>query len=71
MKIRTFIAVESPSACLALDDSATDALAEVILPPLPADFPRDRETVHGRFIARGEIMSMRPHLSRLKRLGYF
>jgi outer membrane biosynthesis protein TonB len=67
----TGIEVEAPSVCLPLDRSATDALAEVILPPLPPAFPRDRETVHARFVIEGEIASMRPFLTRLKALGYF
>lgn len=65
------IEVEGASVCLPLDRSATDALAEVILPPLPATFPRDRETVHARFVIEGEIASMRPFLTRLKALGFF
>lgn len=67
----TGIVVEAPSGCLPLDDSAADALAEVILPPLPADFPRDREVVHARFIAIAPIMKLRPGLRRMKMLGYF
>ena len=47
----TGIILEGPSGCYPLDDSALDALREVILPPLPKDFPRDQETVHARFIA--------------------
>ena len=31
----------------------------------------DREVVHARFIATGEIRSMRPHLNRLKAMGLF
>ncbi len=67
----TGIVVEAQSGCLPLDDSAADALAEVILPPLPADFPRDREVVHARFIAIAHIMKLRPGLRRMKMLGYF
>lgn len=33
-----------------LDESARGALKEVILPRLPADFPKEREAVTGRFI---------------------
>lgn len=67
----TGIVLEGPSGCVPLDDSALDALSEVILPPLPGDFPRDSETVHATFIAVGQINSMRPILNQLKRLGYF
>jgi hypothetical protein len=67
----TGIEVEAPSDCPPLDASAVDALAEVILPPLPSDFPRDREVVHARFIARADVMAMRPGLRRLKAMGYF
>jgi hypothetical protein len=67
----TEISVETPSGCLPLDQSAYDALQEVILPQLPADFPRDREVVHVRFIANGPIQGMRPTLTRLKQMGLF
>jgi len=67
----TGIQVEVVSGCPPLDDSARTALDEVILSPLPADFPRDREVVRGLFIARGPIPSMRPMLSQLKAAGQF
>jgi hypothetical protein len=65
------IMVETPSGCVPLDDSATQALEEVLLPPLPPDFPKQRETVHARFVASGEIRFMRPTLTRMKALNYF
>jgi len=65
------VVVETPSGCVPLDASAVDALVEVILPPLPTDFPRDQERVHAMFIAMGEIRSMRPVLTQLKRMGLF
>ena len=67
----TGIAVELPSGCPPLDDSATQALAEVILPALPDAFPKQREVVHARFLAQGEVRALRPHLERLKALNYF
>jgi outer membrane biosynthesis protein TonB len=67
----TGISVQVGSGCPPLDVSAEDALVEVVLPPLPADFPRDREVVHATFIAQGEIMTMRPFFRRLKAVGYF
>ncbi len=67
----TGVAIETPSGAFPLDDSAADALREVVLPPLPADFRRDRETVRALFIAQGEIRTMRPHLEWLKTRGYF
>lgn len=67
----TGVELETPSGCPALDDSATDALREVVLPPLPADFPRSRETIHARFIAHGEILGLRPTLRYLRSHGYF
>jgi len=67
----TGIALETPSGCYPLDDSALDALREVILPPLPSDFPRGQETVHARFIAEGDVRGMRRNLAWLKRQGYF
>ncbi len=59
------------SGCDPLDSSALDALSEVILPPLPADFPRDSETIRATFIARGDIMSMRDAFRYMKQIGYF
>jgi outer membrane biosynthesis protein TonB len=67
----TEISIEGYSGCPPLDASATDALAEVVLQPLPADFPRDREVVHARFIAIGHIMGMRQTLRWLRYNGYF
>jgi hypothetical protein len=67
----TGIVLEAGSDCEPLDASALDALAEVILPPLPAGFPRDREIVHARFIAQGPIRGMRDTLSAMKVAGYF
>jgi len=65
------VAIETPSGCYPLDDSATDALREVVLPPLPSDFQRDSETVHARFIAEGEIRTMHAFLQQMKSAGYF
>lgn len=65
------VAIETPSGCYPLDDSATDALREVVLPPLPSDFQRDSETVHARFIADGEIRAMKPFLQQMKNAGFF
>lgn len=62
----TGVAIEGPSGCLPLDDSATQALIEVVLPPLPAAFPKQREVVHARFIATGDIRSMHRYLTYLK-----
>jgi hypothetical protein len=65
------VAIETPSGCYPLDDSATDALREVVLPPLPSDFQRDSETVHARFVAEGEIRNMKAFLQQMKNAGYF
>lgn len=65
------VSVEGASACLPLDDSAVDALREVVLPPLPPDFPRGQETVHGRFIAVGDIRQMRRYLESARARGIF
>jgi len=67
----TGIVEESGSGCDPLDASVLDALSEVILPPLPADFPRDQEIVHARFIADGPVRAMRPVLRRYKLMGLF
>ncbi len=47
------------SGCQPLDVSATDALREVVLPPLPEDFPRGEEGVLVTFMAMGDIHGMR------------
>ena len=65
------VAIETPSGCYPLDDSATDALREVVLPPLPDDFQRETETVHARFVAEGEIRTMHAFLQQMKNAGYF
>ncbi len=39
----TDVRVVSPSVLPALDDASAAALVRAVLPPLPADFPRDRE----------------------------
>ncbi|MDH3786475.1 MAG: TonB C-terminal domain-containing protein, partial [Acidobacteriota bacterium] len=65
------ISVEAPSSCGPLDFSATDALAEVILPPLPDDFPRAQETVHARFVATADLRFMRRYLRAMKQRGLF
>jgi len=67
----TGITVEAASGCLPLDQSAADALEEVLLPPLPAAFPRDREVVHARFITRGDVRTMKQILVHYKQLGLF
>lgn len=65
------IFIEDVSGCLPLDQSAVDALTEVILPPLPAEFPRERETVHARFIGQGDIRALKKSLAWLKSRGEF
>jgi TonB C terminal len=65
------VAIETESGCYPLDDSATDALKEVVLPPLPPDFQRDSETVHAHFIAEGEIRGMKSFLQQMKNAGFF
>ena len=67
----TGIVLEGESGCYPLDNSALDALHEVILPPLPPEFPRDQETVHARFIAEGNVRAMRRTLAHYKRMGLF
>jgi len=67
----TGIYLENSTQCEPFDASALESLEEVILPPLPAGFPRDREVVHARFIGKGPIRAMRPNLRRMRQLGYF
>lgn len=54
-----------------LDTSAIDALREAVLPPLPANFYKDRERVTAKFIAETDIKSMKYYLPLLKYYGYF
>ena len=64
------VAVETASGCYPFDDSATDALNEVLLPPLPSDFPRDSETVHATFIGEDvHINWMRNSLNGMRQQG--
>ncbi len=67
----TGVVLETPSGCVPLDESATDALREVVLPRLPPDFPRAEEMIHARFIAYGEIRALRPSLQYLRSRGFF
>ncbi|ANM31968.1 hypothetical protein ABI59_23985 [Acidobacteria bacterium Mor1] len=67
----TGVAVETPAGCFPLDQSAVDALNEVVLPPLPAAFTRDSETVRARFLMGGNIRGMRRALQYLKNQGRF
>jgi len=66
------VALETPSGCFPFDDSAADALREVLLPPLPADFPRESERIHATFIGEDiHIRGMRVGLQELKNRGVF
>ena len=65
------IFVVTPAGCVPLDESGADAMAEVILPRLPDDFPRDRERVRARFIATGDVRNMKRTLSYMKQAGWF
>ena len=65
------IILESESGCVPFDFSATEALDEAVLPPLPEGFPRDRENVRATFIGEGPIQTMRRTLQYYKRAGFF
>ena len=67
----TGVTLDHGSSCRPFDDSVIDAPEEVILPPLPADFPREREVVRARFVGTGPIRAMPANLRMLKRAGYF
>jgi outer membrane biosynthesis protein TonB len=67
----TGIVTRQGSGCDPFDASVQQALEEVILPPLPASFPRDRETVSATFTGRGPVRGMRPTLNQLRRAGLF
>jgi hypothetical protein len=60
------VAVETQSGCYPLDDSATNALKAVVLPPLPEDFTRESETIHATFKAEGEIRGMGSYLQQMR-----
>lgn len=47
------IEILSPSVYPALNEGSTAALRRVVMPPLPSDFPRDRERVIFRFVVSG------------------
>lgn len=53
------VAIEKGSGCEPLDASSVDALREVVLPPLPDEFPKDEEVVHVRFVAFGDVRLIR------------
>jgi hypothetical protein len=65
------IVLEAESGSVPFDLSAVEGLDEALLPPLPDDFPRDRETVHANFIGNGPIASMRRGLRAYKSRGWF
>jgi len=67
----TGIMVEAGSDCEPLDQATIDALHEVVLPPLPKEFPREQETIHGRFLAQGDIRILRQNLDYMKARGMF
>ena len=68
----TGVATEYPSVCGPFDDAAAEALMEVVLPPLPKDFPRGSERVHATFIGEDmNLRSMRVGLSQMKQAGLF
>jgi hypothetical protein len=54
----TGIRLVGGSGCTPLDESALAALEEVVLPPLPDDFPRDSELVRATFHVRGPIFGV-------------
>ena len=64
------ISVVVPSRTEPLDLSATDALEEVILPPLPPDFPRESEEVRATFLMRVVIPELRPMFRFLRQSGW-
>ncbi|MBP7146184.1 MAG: energy transducer TonB [Acidobacteria bacterium] len=47
------IEVVAPSPVPTLDEATTAALRRAVTPPFPADFPREREAVTGRFTISG------------------
>jgi len=54
-----------------LDVASMDALREAVLPPLPPNFPEDKERVTARFIADTDIKAMKHWLPIYKYYGYF
>ena len=66
----TDIYVITPSSCQPLDLSATDGLEEVLLPPLPDDFPRSSEEVKATFIMQVPVFELRRIFRYLRQIGY-
>lgn len=66
------IRVEAASFCFPFDDSAVEALKDVVLPPLPPDFPRGQERVRATFLGEEvDLQTMREGLGRLQAVGRF
>jgi len=67
------IQIEGRSGVTPFDAAVQDSLEEAILPPLPSDFPRDREVVHieGLFPAGAPILQLRTAYTRWKAMGLF
>ena len=66
------VEILTPSGIQPLDLASSDALKEVILPPLPANFPHEREHVTGSFIMDvSDVREWRPYMEYLKRRGVF
>jgi CubicO group peptidase (beta-lactamase class C family) len=54
-----------------LDDSTRRTLESVVLPPLPEDFPKDREIIRANFFLSGDLHTMRRSLEWMLKNGYF
>ena len=54
-----------------LDASTRRTLESVVLPPLPADFPKDREVIRANFFLSGDLHMMRRSLEWMLKNGYF
>ena len=54
-----------------LDASTRRTLESVVLPPLPEDFPKDREIIRANFFLSGDLHTMRRSLEWMLKNGYF
>ena len=66
------LAIVGPGGLETLAEASSSALLRAVLPPLPADFPRDREGVTFRFILSVDnALQMERQLRYLRSRGQF
>jgi len=55
----------------AVDTTSSETLLKVVLPPLPENFPKERERVRARFLVDATVPALRHGLGAMKARGYF